>query len=53
MAAVSLSVGPITVQIDDEDETAKALTKLARKELVFIAMHMQVTSDDDEEGEDG
>ena len=53
MAAVSLSVGPITVQVEDEDAEAKALAKLARKELVFIATHMQVTTVDDEEDDDG
>ena len=35
-----------------KDATAKALTKIAIKELVFIVSRYRVTSDDDEEGEE-
>lgn len=50
MAAVTLQVGPFTVQIEDEDEPAKAITKLAHRELLFMFENFQVPDDEEKEG---
>lgn len=42
MASVTIQAGPFTVQIEDEDEDAKTLTKLAHKKLVTLVTTLEV-----------
>lgn len=42
MASVTLQAGPFTVQIEDEDETAKKVTRLAHNELIDLLTNIEV-----------
>lgn len=53
MAAVSISVGGISIELGDEDETAKSLAKLARKTISDLVDFLDEKGDDPEEGGDG
>lgn len=48
MASVTLQAGPFTAQIEDEDESAKDLVRLAHKEIRSLLADFEVP-----EGADG
>ena len=49
MASVTLQAGPFTVQIDDEDETAKKVTRLAHNELIALVETLEVPEESGEQ----
>lgn len=54
MAAVSISVGGVAIELGDEDETAKYLTRLALKTVRELVDFLgDVPEEDEEEGKDG
>ena len=50
MASVTLQAGPFTVQIEDEDETAAKVVRLAHKELVAIVAELEIRDDGEQDG---
>jgi len=49
MAAVSISVGGIAIELGDEDESAKALTRLALKTVTKLVEYLADETEDEEE----
>ena len=48
MAAVSISVGGIAIELGDEDESAKALTRLALKTVTKLVEYLADETDEEE-----
>lgn len=53
MAAVSISVGGIDIELGDEDRSAKYLAKLAGETIRNLVDFLDEKGEDPEEGEDG
>lgn len=53
MASVSIQVGGVQIDVDDEDADYKPVLKAAFKTLLDVIEKCSPSEDDDEEGEDG